>query len=94
MACENHAEMNGKHTEHDRKIEALSARVARLEQDAARSDEKIDRIFDDIDAIKIILRDIQISLSHLQQKPGQRWEIVVKALLVGGAGYFLAQLIK
>jgi predicted nuclease with TOPRIM domain len=94
MSCENHAEMNKKHEEHQRQIEALAVRVSKLEQESARYDEKIDRIFADIDDIKILLAQISASIESLKAKPAKQWDVLIGALIAGGAGYFLSQVIK
>lgn len=94
MACENHAEMNNKHAEHQRQIEALANRVSKLEQESARYDEKIDRIFADIDAIKVLLAQISTSISELKSKPAKHWETLVGVLIAGGAGYLISIILK
>lgn len=93
MSCENHAEMNKKHEEHQRQIEALAGRVSKLEQKSARYDEKIDRIFADIDDIKILLAQISVSIEALKAKPGRNWDTLIGVLIAGAAGAFLSRFI-
>lgn len=94
MSCDNHAEMNKKHEEAQRQIEALANRVTKLETDSARYDEKIDRIFADIDSIKDLLEKINYSIESLKAKPGRNWETLISVLIAGVAGAFLSRFIN
>jgi len=97
MACENHSEMNNKHAEASRQIQILAERVTKLETESARYDEKIDRIFADIDSIKDILESIQKQLKYISEKPARKWDGLsdkIMFLIVGGiVTYILTQLL-
>jgi uncharacterized coiled-coil protein SlyX len=87
MSCDNHAEMNRKHEETQRQIDAVAARITALEIKNAGQDEKFNRIFD-------MLEKIESTLEKLTAQPGRRWEQLISVIIAAAAGGFLAWLIK
>lgn len=94
MPCELHSELIKQQDEQRQRIESLADRVTALEKESARYDEKIDRIFADIDAIKALLSKIELRIEELASKPSKRWEQVVSVLISGGVGAFVAWIIS
>jgi predicted nuclease with TOPRIM domain len=93
MACENHEDLKGQMVHQARQIAALADRVTKLETESARYDEKIDRIFADIDAIKEILKAIQENIADLKERPAKKWDQVVSIVIAGGVGAFISWLL-
>ena len=75
-------------------IADIEKRLASLETDEAISRDRIKRIFEDIEAMRVLISGIADKMDKLAAKPGLRWESLVNALVAAGAGAFLVQMLK
>lgn len=95
MQCEAHPSCEKQINDLITDVESLNKRLREVETSAALYDDRIKRIFDDIDDLKRLISNISDKLDTIAQRPGRRWDGLIDkgiAALVGAAvAYFIGR---
>ena len=95
MQCEAHPNCEKQISDLITDVESLNKRLREVETSAALYDDRIKRIFDDIDDLKRLISNISDKLDTIAQRPGRRWDGLIDkgiAALVGAAvAYFIGR---
>ena len=95
MQCEAHPSCEKQINDLITDVESLNKRLREVETSAALYDDRIKRIFDDIDDLKRLIGNISDKLDTIAQRPGRRWDGLIDkgiAALVGAAvAYFIGR---
>ena len=95
MQCEAHPNCEKQINDLITDVESLNKRLREVETSAALYDDRIKRIFDDIDDLKRLISNISDKLDTIAQRPGRRWDGLIDkgiAALVGAAvAYFIGR---
>ena len=95
MQCETHPSCEKQINDLITDVESLNKRLREVETSAALYDDRIKRIFDDIDDLKRLIGNISDKLDTIAQRPGRRWDGLIDngiAALVGAAvAYFIGR---
>lgn len=75
-------------------ITDIEKRLASLETDEAISRDRIKRIFEDIEAMKILISGIADKMDKIANRPAMRWDSLVNAIIAAGAGAFLVYVFR
>jgi uncharacterized coiled-coil protein SlyX len=94
MTCELHEHTEKRVDSMMDMVVDMEKRLASLETDEAISRDRIKRIFEDIEAMRVLIAGIADKMDKIAAKPGLRWESLVNALIAAGAGAFLVQMLK
>lgn len=95
MQCEAHPNCEKQINDLIADVELINKRLRKVETSAALYDDRINRIFDDIDDLKRLISNISDKLDTIAQRPGRRWDGLIDkgiAALVGAAvAYFIGR---
>lgn len=95
MQCEAHPNCEKQINDLITDVESLNKRLREVETSAALYDDRIKRIFDDIDDLKRLIGNISDKLDTIAQRPGRRWDGLIDkgiAAMVGAAvAYFIGR---
>ena len=95
MQCEAHPGCEKQINDILSDVESLKERLRDVETSAALYDDRIKRIFDDIDDLKRLIGNISDKLDAIAQRPGRRWDGLIDkgiAAMVGAAvAYFIGR---
>lgn len=95
MQCEAHPNCEKQINDLISDMESMNKRLREVETSAALYDDRIKRIFDDIDDLKRLIGNISDKLDTIAQRPGRRWDGLIDkgiAAMVGAAvAYFIGR---
>ena len=95
MQCEAHPSCEKQINDLIADVASLNKRLREVETSAALYDDRIKRIFDDVDDLKRLISNISDKLDTIAQRPGRRWDGLIDkgiAALVGAAvAYFIGR---